>query len=854
MRHRSPRTSASPGRISHAFAARTAFAPEFGPGEPGRLSQVESGTDSVTLVALVKLDLALRFEEGDRPEIHEYLERYPALGESPDLVLSLVYEEYCLLEEYGEAPDPSEFCRRYGDWKESLASQLAYHQVLSRVSAGPQPPPLDYPKLGERFQGFTLRSILGQGGAARVFLAEEDQVGGRKVALKVSANRGHEPSILGKLDHANIVPVHSVVVHEESGLRGLCMPYRPGATLDQVIRHEGPKGLPRSARAFHDALVPEGHGTESSRRGGERPGWADFPLRGSYPDAVAWMALSLANALAHAHDRKILHRDVKPANILLTYREGPQLLDFNLAHDPNAATEAEAALRGGTLPYMAPEQLEAFLNPDRWGSVGRQADIYALGLVMRELVTGMAPDGPDQGVSLARTILGIRDRQMRPPTPIRSINPKVRPSLASIIGKCLEFDPAARYDSGEQLAEDLRRYLQRRPLKYVPYTSQKELVGNWVVKHATGLAATSILVCLAAGLVAANPARNRAEDGRPAGSDRSVGIRPLGPTAGVGSLPEFQDAWEAYWLEGAESADFRLKAIEAHRSFAGNDNAWPTLLRALIDRQSGKTERAIANFNTASHQFDAQKAFDAVVARRPDDSQAWYYRGHAYAYTPQDREDLETALKSYEKAIALRPDDPQAIQSAIQVAELLSTPRDYLRPLIELGINFEEKLQPIHLRRGGFLRRMMGFYQARLRLIAEEALERAVALEDRRSAPKDVSTAIASATTEARRYEKYLDSHDGQFVLWNQLFLGQVTFAQARLDLFEGRRDSAAQLVRELIAGIEKTLQITPSLRNDPSLPDTRLDAFCRQVRSWADANGIGFDSSVSTPVAQVER
>ena len=71
----------------------------------------------------------------------------------------------------------------------------------------------------------------------------------------------------------------------------------------------------------------------------------------------AWLVADLADAIAHAHDREILHRDVKPANILISASEGPQLLDFNLAHDPHAADRAETALRGGTLPYMAPEQL-----------------------------------------------------------------------------------------------------------------------------------------------------------------------------------------------------------------------------------------------------------------------------------------------------------------------------------------------------------------------------------------------------------------------------------------------------------------------------------------------------------------
>ncbi len=99
-------------------------------------------------------------------------------------------------------------------------------------------------------------------------------------------------------------------------------------------------------------------------------GWNGFPTRGTYSQGAAWIAMVLARALHYAHGRQIHHRDVKPANILLTINHGPQLLDFNLAESPHSADHAQAALRGGTLPYMAPEQIRAFLNPELWSNVG----------------------------------------------------------------------------------------------------------------------------------------------------------------------------------------------------------------------------------------------------------------------------------------------------------------------------------------------------------------------------------------------------------------------------------------------------------------------------------------------------
>ena len=102
-------------------------------------------------------------------------------------------------------------------------------------------------------------------------------------------------------------------------------------------------------------------------------------------------------------------------------------------------------MKGGTLPFMAPEQLRAFLNPEAWSGVGAGADIYALGLVLRGLLTGQRPELPDPGLPLARAIGALHDRRLEKPLPVRKFNPAAPPALESIIGKCLEFDPSSRY-------------------------------------------------------------------------------------------------------------------------------------------------------------------------------------------------------------------------------------------------------------------------------------------------------------------------------------------------------------------------------------------------------------------------
>ena len=175
---------------------------------------------------------------------------------------------------------------------------------------------------------------------------------------------------------------------------------------------------------------PGGHRGRPSSRGdaiGPRgDGWDGFPVHGTYAQGVAWIVMVLARALHYAHGKLTYHRDVKPANVLLTVQDGPQLLDFNLAESPHSADRARAALHGGTPPYMAPEQIEAFLNPELWGQVGAQADIYSLGLVFRELLTGQMPELPSKKLSpLARAARPARPQTVprRRRAPVQSVDP-----------------------------------------------------------------------------------------------------------------------------------------------------------------------------------------------------------------------------------------------------------------------------------------------------------------------------------------------------------------------------------------------------------------------------------------------
>ncbi len=490
-----------------------------------RIGAIDPADSLGLLAALVKADLRLRYDQGQTPTTGSYLDQFPELRNSDSRVLSLVYEEFCLREERDGAPDVDSFCAQYPDLKSALDSQLRYHRLFSQA-AGRKPKLPRFPVPGENFEEFHLLSGLGAGGTSRVFLARDLSLGGKQVALKVTLDRGQEPKVQGALDHPHIVPVNSVIYPTEGRLCGLSMPFRRGLPLDEIIKRLKPAERPRTALAIWKVLTdvpaeasgsPAGHRSRPSKRGdaiGPRgDGWEGFPVRGSYAQGVAWIVMTVARALHYAHGMRTFHRDVKPANVLLTLQHGPQLLDFNLADSPHSADRARAALHGGTPPYMAPEQIEAFLNPELWGKVGAQADIYSLGLVFRELLTGQMPELPNKKLSLSRELRDLLDRRPFLDVAVRRFNPSIPHSLAAIVAKCLALVPADRYASAEALARDIERFLKHLPLIEVANPSRREQISNWVMRRRRLLQRTAVVllgVVLASGVLEAGVLLSRA--------------------------------------------------------------------------------------------------------------------------------------------------------------------------------------------------------------------------------------------------------------------------------------------------------------------------------------------------------
>ena len=176
----------------------------------------------------------------------------------------------------------------------------------------------------------------------------------------------------------------------------------------------------------------------------------EFPPR---PDRAAALVERVARAVHFAHRRGILHRDLKPANMLFDEFDQPRVADFGLAV-PLAAAGGQGGGAAGTPAYMAPEQLT--------GEVTVATDVYGLGAVLYELLTGGPPHAAP---TLSATLERVRASA---PTPPARLNPRIDPDLDAVCRKCLAADPAGRYGSAADLADDLERYRQGRATAALP--------------------------------------------------------------------------------------------------------------------------------------------------------------------------------------------------------------------------------------------------------------------------------------------------------------------------------------------------------------------------------------------------
>jgi serine/threonine protein kinase len=449
------------------------------------------------------------WHRGEPPDTEAVLRAWPVLENDRNVLLDLIYEEYRLRREAGEAVDPEAFAARFPpslreevvdqvrmDRGFTIPNSVLYSVVPELRVLGPLvEQPVRWPKPGERLGDFTLVRELGCGTVARVFLAREASTGDRPVVLKLSCSRygDQEAQTLGRLAHPNVVPIWSCRRDEELRLTITCMPFLGTATFEDVRRrvYRDPRRSPRRAAQLLDAA-------HSLRRPDDPPvpaGQAEPLLRhGSYPAGVLLLGARLAEVLAFLHVRGVCHRDLKPSNILLGTDGSPWLLDFNFSLRP----EVKPELEGCSANYAAPEQIRHVLRMPGGTPADARSDVFSLGVILYELLTGRHPFGrvPDGWVVQEEGEKLLKRQQAGCALPAARGLP---PAAARLIGRCLSFDPAKR-PTAAALAAGLHEALAPSRMR------------RWANRHRWALWAAACLLPLVFGVF--TPFRHSDAEGR----------------------------------------------------------------------------------------------------------------------------------------------------------------------------------------------------------------------------------------------------------------------------------------------------------------------------------------------------
>lgn len=448
------------------------------PPEPTAAGGAEPDS-TVALAERLADELAQRWALGERPSVEDFLTRHPRLAARPDAAVELIYEEMCQAQLNGQSARPSAWYRRFPQWRRQIETLLACHDLLETAGGDRL-----FPRPGETFGDFELLDEFGRGAHGRVYLARQPALADRPVVLKLASLAGQEHLSLARLQHTHIMPLYWSQDDASLGLRALCMPYFGGAPLSRLLARlaDVPPGR-RTGRSLVEALAAESENQRMSPP--VRGPTCRFLEQASYVDAVCSIGACLADALDYAHERNIVHHDIKPSNVLIAADGQPLLLDFHLAQPPLDAGATAIDWLGGTPGYMAPEHAAALVAMQTRRPIPRRvdglADVFGLGLLLCEALAGERPPATDH---LARWLRGK--------------NNEVSAALADLLAKCVAPVPADRYPSAGGVAADLRRHLAHQPLKLVRNRSLPERWRKWRRRRPYALMALFLTTALVA--------------------------------------------------------------------------------------------------------------------------------------------------------------------------------------------------------------------------------------------------------------------------------------------------------------------------------------------------------------------
>ena len=521
---------------------------------------------------------------------------------------------------------------------------------------------------GTELGGFVIESELGRGAMGVVYAARQRGLG-RGVALKVLpaharlapqavARFRRESALLAGLDHEGLADV--ITVGRDRGHEFFAMELVDGAPLSRILqelRGGRPTHLDGSSVA---AALRRSIATASTAPRAESTTGAD-PFRNDYLQTAAALIAQVADALHHAHEAGVLHRDVKPSNILVTPTGRAVLTDFGLARREASPSMTRTGEFAGTPFYVAPEQVVG--SP---GALDRRADVFSLGVTLYELITLERPFRGASNHDVVQAILGSD------PADPRRIDARIPADLAAITLRALEKRPADRYPTAKDFAEDLQAFVERRPVSARPLAWHARLRRNArrqpAVAALVAVLAISIpsLAALGGYVVARLPATRAGE---------------------AQLITEQVEAAIQHGTMLLEMHEYtRAERSFAHAAGLAPDDPRPPVFRALLLRRRGRQTEArelLAAAATAGIlptrvaaiaglEVDGPAGVTSPVDPVADDALSHLVDGVVQmeqAHAAGDAADFERARESLERAALLSPDT--SILALTQLAHAL---------------------------------------------------------------------------------------------------------------------------------------------------------------------------------------
>jgi tetratricopeptide (TPR) repeat protein len=542
-----------------------------------------------------------------------------------------ILDEYVTALESDHPPDREALLARHPELAEELQAALLGIDFVRGASPRLAPGTDTDGESGRSLGDYRLLREVGRGGMAVVYEAEQVSLG-RRVALKVLPFAAvldpkhlqrfkNEAMAAAHLRHKNIVPVYGVGC--ERGVHYYAMQYVEGQSLAAAIGDLKGGGSGKGARSPISS-----HGSHRER---------------GYIRMAAALGVQAAEALDHAHELGIVHRDVKPGNLLVDLAGTLWITDFGLSHSRKDVSLTVTGELLGTIRYMSPEQALAKRVP-----VDHRTDLYSLGATLYELFT-LEPAFPGDDPHLV-----IQDIARKEPVLPRRLNPALPRDLETVILKAMAKDPAARYATAQEMADDLERFLEDRPIE-AKRPGPLRRASQWGRRHRAlvGVAAGMLLLAVA-GLAAGAALLWREKQQTKTAFDRAE----ANLTLALKALDQIyvDEAQGRPRLREGLSHDLLERGLGFYEDFARANahNRDVALLKGHAQQRASLIFRELGDKVRAEEALDrAISSYREAIGRWPKDPRP--HLGLSAAFL--ERGDYESAIAACREAIRLAQDN-----------------------------------------------------------------------------------------------------------------------------------------------------------------------------------------------------